>query len=163
MNTGLCHTHYSQLSFSGSVLPNSLWPYGLQHVFSLSFTISRSLLKLMPIELGMPSNHLILCCPFSSCFQSFPALGSFLMSHLFTSGSQSNGASAYTRLYIWLIQYHVPLLTRFLKDKMEALVVRILHFPLVAVYGSAFYQLALMFPESIIFFLQSKTSTLKRF
>ena len=28
---------------------------------SLSFTISRSFLKLMPIELVMPSNHLILC------------------------------------------------------------------------------------------------------
>ena len=30
---------------------------------SLSFTISQSLLKLMPIESVMPSNHLILCCP----------------------------------------------------------------------------------------------------
>ena len=29
----------------------------------LSFTISQSLLKLMSIELMMPSNHLILCCP----------------------------------------------------------------------------------------------------
>ena len=32
--------------------------------------------------------------PLSSCFQSFPALGSFLMSHLFTSGDQSIGTSA---------------------------------------------------------------------
>ena len=31
---------------------------------SLSITNSRSLLKLMSIELVMPSNHLILCCPF---------------------------------------------------------------------------------------------------
>ena len=30
---------------------------------SLSITNSQSLLKLMPIELVMPSNHLILCCP----------------------------------------------------------------------------------------------------
>ena len=30
---------------------------------SLSFTIFQSLLKLMSIELVMPSNHLILCCP----------------------------------------------------------------------------------------------------
>ena len=29
----------------------------------LSFTISRSLLRLMSIELVMPSNHLIFCCP----------------------------------------------------------------------------------------------------
>ena len=32
--------------------------------------------------------------PFSSCPQSFPALGSFLMSRLFASGGQSIGASA---------------------------------------------------------------------
>ena len=30
---------------------------------SLSFTISQSLFKLMSIELVMPTNHLILCCP----------------------------------------------------------------------------------------------------
>ena len=32
--------------------------------------------------------------PFSSCLQSFPASGSFLMSQLFASGGQSTGASA---------------------------------------------------------------------
>ena len=32
--------------------------------------------------------------PFSSCLQSFPASGSFLMSRLFASGSQSIGVSA---------------------------------------------------------------------
>ena len=37
------------------------WPAALPA--SLSLTISRSLLKLMSIELMMPSNHLILCCP----------------------------------------------------------------------------------------------------
>ena len=45
---------------------------------SLSFTISLSLLKLMSIESVMPSNHLILWCPFSSCPPSFPASGSAL-------------------------------------------------------------------------------------
>ena len=34
--------------------------------------------------------------PFSSCPQSFPASGSFQMSHLFTSGSQSIGVAAST-------------------------------------------------------------------
>ena len=47
------------------------------HQASLSFTISWSLLQLMSIESVMPSNHLILCHPFSSCPQSFPASGSF--------------------------------------------------------------------------------------
>ena len=60
---------------------------------SLSFTISWSLLKPMSIKSVMPSDHLILCVPFS-CLQSFPASGSFLMSSLFVSGGQSIGASA---------------------------------------------------------------------
>jgi len=61
---------------------------------SLSFTISRSLLKLMSIELVMPSNHLILCRPFSSCPQFSPALEYFPVSQLFASGGQSIGVSA---------------------------------------------------------------------
>ena len=42
---------------------DSLQPHGLHACTSLSFTISRSLLKLMSIESVMPSNHLILCRP----------------------------------------------------------------------------------------------------
>ena len=37
-------------------------PWTAAHQASLSITYSQSLLKLMSIELGMPSNHLILCC-----------------------------------------------------------------------------------------------------
>ena len=44
---------------------------------SLSIANSGNLLKLMSIESVMPSNHLILCHPFSSCLQSFPASESF--------------------------------------------------------------------------------------
>ena len=44
---------------------------------SLSFTIFWSLLRLLSFESVMPSNHLSLCHPFSSCTQSFPASGSF--------------------------------------------------------------------------------------
>ena len=39
-------------------------PWTAARQASLSFTISQSLLKHMSIELVMPSNHLILCCPF---------------------------------------------------------------------------------------------------
>ena len=42
----------------------------------------------------MPSNHLILFVPFSSCLQSFPTSGSFPVSWHFISGGQSIGASA---------------------------------------------------------------------
>ena len=52
----------------------------------------QSLLKLMSIESVMPSNHLILCHPFSFCPQSFPASESFPMSR--PSGGQCIGASA---------------------------------------------------------------------
>ena len=41
---------------------------------SLSFTISQSLLKLMSIELGMPSNHLILCRPLLFLPSIFPSI-----------------------------------------------------------------------------------------
>ena len=61
---------------------------------SLSFYISQSLLKLMSIVSMRPSNHLILCLPYSSCSQSFPESGSFPVSQLFTSAGQSIEASA---------------------------------------------------------------------
>ena len=56
---------------------------------SLSITNSLSLLKFMCIKSVIPSNHLILYCPLSTCLQSFPALGSFLRSQFFASGGQS--------------------------------------------------------------------------
>ena len=60
----------------------------------LSITNSQSSLRLMSIESAMPSSHLILCRPFSSCPQSLPASESFPMSQLFAWGGQSTGASA---------------------------------------------------------------------
>ena len=69
-------------------------PWPAAHQASLSITNSWSLHKLMSIESVMPSNHLILVIPFSSCLQSFPASGSFLMSQLFASGGQSIAVSA---------------------------------------------------------------------
>ena len=44
---------------------------------SLSFTISRSLLKFMSIESAMPSNHLILCCPLLFLPSVFPSIRVF--------------------------------------------------------------------------------------
>ena len=84
-------------------------PWTAAHRASLSFTISWSLLRLMSIESMMPSNHLILCHPFSSCLQSFIASGSFLMSQLFTSGGQSIGASTSSSVLPMNIQDWFPL------------------------------------------------------
>ena len=61
---------------------------------SLSFIIYQTLLKLMSLESVMPSNHLILYCPFPLLPQSFPASGSFAVSWLFASDGQSIGVSA---------------------------------------------------------------------
>ena len=61
---------------------------------SLSFPISWSLLKLMPIETVMPSTISSSVVPFSSCLQSFPASGCSPMGWLFASGGQSTGALA---------------------------------------------------------------------
>ena len=47
--------------------------------------------------------------PFSSCLQSFPASGSFPMSRLFASGSQSIGASASASALPMNIQAWFPL------------------------------------------------------
>ena len=71
---------------------------------SLSITNSRSLLKLMSIGSVMPSNHLILCVPFSSCLHSFTASGSFPVSQLFSSGGQSIRASASASVLLMNIQ-----------------------------------------------------------
>ena len=51
------------LLFSCLVMSDSLKPHGLPWQASLSITNSWSLLKLMFIELVMPSNHLVLCHP----------------------------------------------------------------------------------------------------
>ena len=75
---------------------------------SLSFTISQSLLKYTSIESVMLSNHLIICCFLSSCLQSFPASGSFQMSH-FASGGQSIGVSASVSALPLNIQNWFPL------------------------------------------------------
>ena len=73
-------------------LLSRVWLFATQgiaaHQVSLSFTISRSLPKLMSFESVMPSNHLILCCPFSSCPWTIPASESFPMSQLFAWGGK---------------------------------------------------------------------------
>ena len=52
-------------------------PWSAAHQPSLSFTISRSLLKLLCIESVMPSNHLILCCSLLLLPSIFPSIRIF--------------------------------------------------------------------------------------
>ena len=65
--------------------------------------------KLMSVKWVMPSTISSSVIPFSSCLQSFPALGSFQMSQFFTSGGQSIGISASTSVLPTNIQEWFPL------------------------------------------------------
>ena len=76
---------------------------------SLSITNSWSFLKLISIESVMPSNHLIVCCSFSSCPQSFQGSGSFQKSQFFASGGQNFGVSASASVFLKNIQDWFPL------------------------------------------------------
>ena len=61
--------------FSHSVVSDSLWPpWTAAHQASLSIANSWSLLKLMPSESVMPSNHLILCYPLLLLPSVFPSI-----------------------------------------------------------------------------------------
>ena len=57
----------------------------------------------------MLSNHLILCCRFSSCPKSFPPSRFLPMTHLFSSGDQSIGDSASASVLLMNIQGWFPL------------------------------------------------------
>ena len=52
-------------------------PWTAAHQVSLSFTNSQRLSKLMSIELVMPSNHLIFCCPLVLLPSIFASIGVF--------------------------------------------------------------------------------------
>ena len=101
---------FSSIQFSHSVMSDSLRPHGLQHirppcplptagVYSNSCPLSRWCHPTI-------SSSVI---PFSSSLQSFPASGSFPMSRLFASGSQSIGVSASTSVLPMNVQDWLPL------------------------------------------------------
>ena len=88
----------------------SLHPHGLQHsrlpcpslspqVCPKSYSLSRWCYPTISFSV----------VPFSSCLQSFPALGSFPMSRLFPSSGQSIGASASASALLMNIQGWFPL------------------------------------------------------
>ena len=67
----------SSVQFSRSVVSNCVTPWTAASQASLSITNSRNLLKLMSIELMMPSNHLILCHPLLLLPSIFPSIKIF--------------------------------------------------------------------------------------
>ena len=73
----LLEPHLALLLFSCSVVSDSVTPGTAARQASLSFTISQSLPKLMPIESVMPSNHLVLCRPLLLLPSIFPSIKVF--------------------------------------------------------------------------------------
>ena len=84
-------------------------PWTTAHQATLSLTNSQSLLKLMSIELVMPSNHLIFCRPFLLLHSNLAALGSFPVSQFLISGGRSIGVSASASVLPMNIQDWFPL------------------------------------------------------
>ena len=91
-------------------MSNSLQLRGLQHTrLPVLQTVSRSLLKLMSIELVMPSNHLILCHPLlllPSILPSIRVFSSESSLHIRWPESWSFSISP-SNEYSWLISFRV--------------------------------------------------------
>ena len=82
LNTGFLELRVSSVQ-SLSHVQLFVTPWTVTRQASLFITNSQSLLKLMSMELVMPSNHLILCHPLLLLPSIFPASGSFQMSQFF--------------------------------------------------------------------------------
>ena len=81
--------------FSHSVVSNSLWPHELQHTRPpCPSSTPRVYSNPCPLSRWCHPTISSSVVPFSSCPQSFPASGYFLMSQFFTSGGQNVGVSA---------------------------------------------------------------------
>ena len=70
-------TRLAVVLFSRQVVSDSVTPWTAACQVPLSFTISQGLLKLMFIELMMPSNYLILCHPLFLLPSIFPTIRVF--------------------------------------------------------------------------------------
>ena len=88
---------YILLLFSRSVTSDSLWPYGLQHPrLPCPSPSPGACSNSCPLSQWRHPTISSSVVPFSSCLQSFPASGSFLMSWVFASGGQSIGAFGFS-------------------------------------------------------------------
>ena len=101
---------FSSGQLSNSVMSDSLRHHGLQHArlpcpSSTPGACSNSRPSSWVCHPTISSSFV----PFSFCFQSFPASGSFAMSHFFTSGGQSFGVSASASVLPMNIQDWFPL------------------------------------------------------
>ena len=99
-----------QFQFSHSVVSDSLWPHGLQHTRPPCLSPTpRVYSNSCPLSQWCHPTISSFVIPFSFCFQSFPASGSFPMSQVFPSGGQSIGVLASASVLSMNIQDWFPL------------------------------------------------------
>ena len=104
------HCAWNKLLFSCSVMSNPLQPHGLQHTRLPSSSLSPGACSnSCPSSQWCHPTISSSVIPFSSCLQSFPASGSFLISQLFTASSRSIGVSASIPILPMNIQDWFPL------------------------------------------------------
>ena len=100
----------SSAQFSRSVMSNSLWPHGPQHTrLPCPSPTPGAYSNSCPLSWWCHPTISSSVIPFSSCLQSFPASGSFLMNQLFASDGQSIGVSASASALPMTIQDWFPL------------------------------------------------------
>ena len=103
-------TRLNSFQLSCSVMSRSLQPRGLQHTRPPCLSPTPGAYSnSCPFSQWYHPTISSSVIPFSSCSQSFPALGSFRMSELFTSGGQSTGVSVSTSVLPLNIQDWFPL------------------------------------------------------
>ena len=99
--------HFFLLLFSHLVVSDFLWSHGLQYArLSCPSLSPGACSNVCPLSWWCHPTISSSVVPFSSCLQSFPASGSFLLSQFFPSGGQSFGASTsafkiLVRLFSW--------------------------------------------------------------
>ena len=103
-------THMRISQFSHSDMHGSLQPHGLQHAqLPCPSPTPRVYTDSCPLSWWCPPTISSSIVPFSCWLQSFPASGSFLLSHFFVSGGQSIGVSALASVLPKNIQDWSPL------------------------------------------------------
>ena len=83
-------------------------PWTEAHQASLSISNSQSLLKPMSIELVMPSNHLILCCPLLLLPSIFPSIRVFANELAFHIRWPKYWRFRFSNEYSGLISFRIP-------------------------------------------------------
>ena len=101
---------FSSVQFSCSVVSDSLWPHGLQHTRPPYPSPTPGVYSnWCPLSQWFHPTISSSVVPFSSCLHSFPATGSFPISHFSASGGQNTGVSASASVLPMNIQDWFPL------------------------------------------------------